>query len=254
MNISSGNSSGNNNNNNNNNSNNSSGNKSTNSKVLRLVNNHNNELSYSSLNIDELIRAAKYREVYEIYEYKELEYAANQFNNIVNVKDIDTLYGAMMITAALNEEIVNSKFVWKRVNPEIKKKTAWLKGLWKSLQFLFKKEYAGFFQEIESLVNDKSKLPPQIAILTEALRDRIRSNQYQLINEAYTTISIDRASSLLGLNKTSLPNYSKEKGWTYDEKANLITTATNKAKTLDLGTDTIILEKLTRIVNHLELE
>lgn len=88
----------------------------------------------------------------------------------------------------------NARFLWKRIPTQVKSSKTELAAIWKVGKSLWNKNYVEFYKNLHPLgSNDTYKA------LAAALLDSVRQQTFVLLSKAYTTLSVNDASTYLGL-------------------------------------------------------
>lgn len=185
---------------------------------------------------------------------------------------------------------LTSKFVWKRIPQDMKKKSKDLQIIWKvsnaathstirlrrstplmintnltcfCLLFLLlllqlltplhRLDYSTFFSSSSSLPSSLSV--PLLQRLVARLRDQVKTDNIDNIRKAYTVIGVEQAAALLGTPKEETAAFLLSLGWTADPQAPsefFLPTPLALPKQRDISTQQI--EQLTSYIVQLERE
>lgn len=165
-------------------------------------------------------------------------------------RDSEVWFCIQLFAAALADEPLSAKFVWKRIPADMKKKSKDLAGTWKLLSALLRRDFSAFFAQSIAL---HAAFSPLVQRLNQALRGEVQARNLVAIRVAYALVSVDQAAPLLGLSKAEVPAFLLKEGWTPDAQAPtqfFTPTPADTKKARDISQQQI--EQLTKYVTHLE--
>ncbi|KAB2088600.1 hypothetical protein ERO13_A03G004600v2 [Gossypium hirsutum] len=144
------------------------------------------------------------------------------------------------------DDINSARFLWKSIPPAIKESQPEVVAAWKIGQKLWTRDYAGVYEAIRGF-----DWTQQTQVLVAAFSELYTKRMFELLQSAYSTISIEDAAQFLGMSEEDASNYVLGQGWTVDPTSRMITVmkqAIVKEQKLDPGK----LQRLTEYVFHLE--
>ncbi|KAK5847279.1 COP9 signalosome complex subunit 8 [Gossypium arboreum] len=144
------------------------------------------------------------------------------------------------------DDINSARFLWKSIPPAIKESQPEVVAAWKIGQKLWTRDYAGVYEAIRGF-----DWTQQTQVLVAAFSELYTKRMFELLQSAYSTISIQDAAQFLGMSEEDASNYVLGQGWTVDPTSRMITVmkqAIVKEQKLDPGK----LQRLTEYVFHLE--
>lgn len=157
----------------------------------------------------------------------------------------DWPYAVQMFGYLINNDLDNSRFVYKRAPAIIKEKDLQVQAAWKITQGLWTQDY----QTVHSTLKDHlwSDLVSPVA---RYLHDVVRARVIALVSRAYTTISTADAATFLGLPSAEAIEMVQGMGWEL-QSANMLKVK-SVAVAEDKRTTPLQLQQLTEYVVHLE--
>ncbi|KAE8713787.1 COP9 signalosome complex subunit 8 [Hibiscus syriacus] len=157
------------------------------------------------------------------------------------------------------DDVNSARFLWKSIPATIKESQPELVAAWKIGQKLWTRDYAGVYEAIRGF-----DWTQQTQVLVAAFSGKAFSNHsfhsnlklytkrmFELLQSAYSTISIQDAAQFLGMSEEDATNYVLRQGWAVDPTSRMLTVtkqAVVKGQKLDPGK----LQRLTEYVFHLE--
>ncbi|KAH6948449.1 hypothetical protein HPB50_024516 [Hyalomma asiaticum] len=122
-------------------------------------------------------------------------------------------YGQLLAIYLLQNDLPNAKFLWKRIPQEIKQSHTELGHIWKVGQGLWFKDFPAIYNGLAQEWPDHIK--PIMQELGGKFK-RTRRRALVLVAKAYSSISLDDASSFLGIPKLELADVVNPLGWSVD--------------------------------------
>ncbi|XP_039029363.1 COP9 signalosome complex subunit 8-like [Hibiscus syriacus] len=142
---------------------------------------------------------------------------------------------------------INSvRFLWKSIPATIKESQSELVAAWKIGQTLWTRDYAGVYEAIRGF-----DWTQQTRVLVAAFSELYTKRMFELLQSAYSTISIQDAAQFLGMSEEDAANYVLRQGWTVDPTSPMLT-VTKQAIVKEQKLDSGKLQRLTEYVFHLE--
>lgn len=127
------------------------------------------------------------------------------------------VYKQLLVIYLIDSDVINAKFLWKRIPEQIKSENVELQNIWKIGQFLWKKKFANVFTAVSS---------QQWSMVTQPLLTKLLSNLRtritDLIARAYSIVKIEDTCLLVGLDETQVIELALEKSWEIDMDNKLI--------------------------------
>ncbi|KAE8678009.1 COP9 signalosome complex subunit 8 [Hibiscus syriacus] len=157
------------------------------------------------------------------------------------------------------DDVNSARFLWKSIPATIKESQPELVAAWKIGQKLWTRDYAGVYEAIRGF-----DWTQQTRVLVAAFSGKAFSNHnfrcnsklytkrmFELLQSAYSTISIQDAAQFLGMSEEDATNYVLRQGWTVDPTSPMLT-VTKQAIVKEQKLDPGKLQRLTEYVFHLE--
>ncbi|KAG4156337.1 hypothetical protein ERO13_D03G167900v2 [Gossypium hirsutum] len=144
------------------------------------------------------------------------------------------------------DDINSARFLWKSIPPAIKESQPEVVAAWKIGQKLWTRDYAGVYEAIRGF-----DWTQQTQVLVAAFSELYTKRMFELLQSAYSTISIQDAAQFLGMSEEDASNYVLGQGWTVDPTSRMIT-VTKQAIVKEQKLDPGKLQRLTEYVFHLE--
>ncbi|PPD94441.1 hypothetical protein GOBAR_DD08570 [Gossypium barbadense] len=153
------------------------------------------------------------------------------------------------------DDINSARFLWKSIPPAIKESQPEVVAAWKIGQKLWTRDYAGVYEAIRGF-----DWTQQTQVLVAAFSGKAFSiivfilytkRMFELLQSAYSTISIQDAAQFLGMSEEDASNYVLGQGWTVNPTSRMIT-VTKQAIVKEQKLDPGKLQRLTEYVFHLE--
>ncbi|XP_038990521.1 COP9 signalosome complex subunit 8-like [Hibiscus syriacus] len=144
------------------------------------------------------------------------------------------------------DDVNSARFLWKSIPATIKESQPELVAAWKIGQKLWTRDYAGVYEAIRGF-----DWTQQTQVLVAAFSELYTKRMFELLQSAYSTISIQDAAQFLGMSEEDATNYVLRQGWAVDPTSRMLTVtkqAVVKGQKLDPGK----LQRLTEYVFHLE--
>lgn len=121
------------------------------------------------------------------------------------------VYKQLLTVYLIQNEILNAKFLWKRIPEQLKNDNNEILNLWKIGQYLWKREFPNVYTAVSSM-EWSPLLQPMLVKLVEELRNRL----LRLVGNAYSIIKIDTLCQMLGLAETEVVEIILSKAWEID--------------------------------------
>merc|ERR1712002_605239 len=126
-------------------------------------------------------------------------------------------YKQLLIIYLIDNDVVNAKFLWKRIPPTIKADNSELHAIWKIGQFLWKRDFANVYVSAKA-ETWSSVVQPLVDKLIVNLRNRMVS----LVAQAYSAIRLTELGKLLGLDEAATIELVATESWEIDKENKLV--------------------------------
>ena len=178
-------------------------------------------------------------------------------NELVNQDDThEDIYKQLIIYYLLENEPMKAKFLWKRIPSHLKQQgQSELNQLWTFSEFLIKRQYSEAFGLINKHQNankiqflSNTDLNSLITLLVEKTKERI----LDLINVAYSSISLNDISSLFSITTDEVLKLALAREWTQDDSKQFLITRRKQDKEISNIHNKIQMQQLTNLVSYLD--
>ncbi|KAF3434966.1 hypothetical protein FNV43_RR22053 [Rhamnella rubrinervis] len=116
------------------------------------------------------------------------------------------------------DDINSARFLWKTIPTTIKENQPEVVAAWKVGQKLWMRDYRGVHEAIREF--DWSQ---EAQNLVAAFSELYTKKMFQLLQSAYSTISIQDTALFLGMNEDQATNYVVQQGWIVDPATQMLT-------------------------------
>jgi len=174
-----------------------------------------------------------------------------------NTQTPPEVYAQLLVTYLIQNDLVNSKFLWQRIPTNIKTDKE-LENIWKIGKLLWKREFNSFFN---SITNEtwSSVIAPLMVKLRESQRERL----VNLVTQSYSIISFSKLEQLIGCDEVQLTEIASVKLWELDIENKMVKINNLSTNLLTMNLTSIeneeankqcdrLLNKLTNYVTFLE--
>ncbi|XP_053212114.1 COP9 signalosome complex subunit 8-like [Panonychus citri] len=168
----------------------------------------------------------------------------------LEMKEIESAdYEKLLVIYLAQNDLINAKFLWKRIPVTIKEKSDCLKLIWEVGKCLMTNDFAGVYGKI-----DGQTWPIHVSPIMEQLRKDHQSRLIQLISKGYTKISLEDVIKTTGCSsQEEMIKLGQSVGWKTDVPFGF---TIDKNVTIDeensFSSNQEQLEKLTDYVSFLE--
>ncbi|CAL8082435.1 unnamed protein product [Calicophoron daubneyi] len=111
----------------------------------------------------------------------------------------------------LKMDLLNAKFLWKRIPTPVKGSSTHLKKLWNLGQLLIRRQITAFFQAADKLIEESNS--ETLIYIVRQICERQRQRVTDLVTSAYSCVSIEFLSSLLNLPESEAILPLTSRGW-----------------------------------------
>merc|ERR1712179_115083 len=127
------------------------------------------------------------------------------------------VYKQLLAIYLIDNDVINAKFLWKRIPEETKASNPELANIWHIGQSLWKRDFENVYVKA-SAVEWSSVTKPLIDHLCASLRTRMTT----LIANAYSVIAVPDVSKLLGFSVDEAMEFARSQTWVVDDENQLI--------------------------------
>ncbi|KAF4384948.1 hypothetical protein F8388_010546 [Cannabis sativa] len=170
-------------------------------------------------------------------------------------------YAIHLLGHIYSDDTNSARFLWKSIPAAIKDNQPELLAAWKIGQKLWVRDYGGvheairgfdWSQQVQGLVAAFSGKSLQNLILSIVLDTKLYTQKmFQLLQSAYSTISIQDTALFLGMNEDNATNYVVQQGWILDAASQMLTVK-KQPLVKEQKLDPSKLQNLTEYVFYLE--
>ncbi|XP_004299964.1 PREDICTED: COP9 signalosome complex subunit 8 [Fragaria vesca subsp. vesca] len=143
-------------------------------------------------------------------------------------------------------DINSMRFLWKSMPSAVKENNREVQAAWRIGQKLWVRDYVGVYEAIHGF-----NWSQEAEGLVAAFSDLYTKKMFQLLQSAYSTISIQDTSLFLNMNDDDVKNYVQQQGWIVDPASQMITVKKQPIVT-EQKLNPSKLQNLTEYVFHLE--
>uniref|UniRef100_G3MRD5 COP9 signalosome complex subunit 8 n=1 Tax=Amblyomma maculatum TaxID=34609 RepID=G3MRD5_AMBMU len=183
-------------------------------------------------------RMQEYKKLAADLEQQELQAS----NGIANPQT----YSQLLAIYLLQSDLVNAKLLWKRIPREIKLYHPEIRNIWKVGQAIWNKDFPAMHASLTQ------EWPEHVKFVMQELRVRMKRRALTLVTKAYSSISVDHACSLMGIDKPELAAVVNSLGWAFDGTRAMVFPKPPAATNEDPSTAEEHLSKLTNFSSFLE--
>ncbi|KAM6581137.1 hypothetical protein CsatA_004911 [Cannabis sativa] len=155
-------------------------------------------------------------------------------------------YAIHLLGHIYSDDTNSARFLWKSIPAAIKDNQPELLAAWKIGQKLWVRDYGGVHEAIRGF--DWSQ---QVQGLVAAFSELYTKKMFQLLQSAYSTISIQDTALFLGMNEDTTTNYVVQQGWILDAASQMLTVK-KQPLVKEQKLDPSKLQNLTEYVFYLE--
>ncbi|XP_030478932.1 COP9 signalosome complex subunit 8 isoform X2 [Cannabis sativa] len=155
-------------------------------------------------------------------------------------------YAIHLLGHIYSDDTNSARFLWKSIPAAIKDNQPELLAAWKIGQKLWVRDYGGVHEAIRGF--DWSQ---QVQGLVAAFSELYTKKMFQLLQSAYSTISIQDTALFLGMNEDNATNYVVQQGWILDAASQMLTVK-KQPLVKEQKLDPSKLQNLTEYVFYLE--
>ncbi|EGC28488.1 hypothetical protein DICPUDRAFT_160083 [Dictyostelium purpureum] len=163
--------------------------------------------------IDSFVKANDFKKVRQYCENLEIEGRVHSKHQLDTIK---SYYGIYMLTLLIENDIVNAKLLYKRIPQDFKNSNQPLKNIWNIVKSISQSDSTSTYKALSEGLGD------DYAPLLNTLKKLYQSRTFNLISDAYSSITVNDCSSFLGLSNDDTISFTTSKGWTFDKESNTL--------------------------------
>ncbi|XP_064646661.1 COP9 signalosome complex subunit 8-like [Lineus longissimus] len=126
------------------------------------------------------------------------------------------VYGQLLAAYLLQNDLPNSKYLWKRIPAAVKTANPELGNIWSVGQKIWLRDFPGVYESL------KKEWSESIQPLMTALADSTRKRALLLVSQAYSSICIEDFSAFVGVPASDAAKIAIEEGWQADSQSKMI--------------------------------
>ncbi|ONK77493.1 uncharacterized protein A4U43_C02F7130 [Asparagus officinalis] len=160
--------------------------------------------------------------------------------------EIEWPYAIHLLGHFYINDLNSARFLWKSIPSHVKEAQPEIVAVWKIGQCLWTRDYAGVFGAVHGF-----EWSADVAGIVTAFSESYTKRMFQLLQSAYSTITVADAAHFMGMSEDDATKYALQHGWTLDSSSNMLTVRKPivvKQQKLDPSK----LQRLTEYVYHLE--
>ncbi|XP_004485521.1 COP9 signalosome complex subunit 8 [Cicer arietinum] len=158
----------------------------------------------------------------------------------------DWPYAIHLLSHFYVHDINSARFLWKSIPSSIKETQPEVTAVWKIGQQLWLRNYSGVHEAIRGF-----EWSQELQGFVAAFSELYTKEMFQLLVNAYSTISVEDAALFLGMSEDDATSYVLQQGWTVDYASRMLTVKKQPVVT-EQKLDPRKLQQLTEYVFHLE--
>ncbi|KAM1120335.1 hypothetical protein FF1_044361 [Malus domestica] len=155
-------------------------------------------------------------------------------------------YAIHLLALIYAGDINSVRFLWKSMPVAVKESNPEVIAAWKIGQKLWVRDYGGVYEAIRGY-----EWSQDAEGLVAAFSDLYTKKMFQLLQSAYSTISIQDTALFLGMSEDDVTTYVLQQGWVVDPASQMVTVKKHPIIT-EQKLDASTLQSLTEYVFHLE--
>eukprot|EP00243_Klebsormidium_subtile_P011081 TRINITY_DN6122_c0_g1_i2.p1 TRINITY_DN6122_c0_g1~~TRINITY_DN6122_c0_g1_i2.p1 ORF type:complete len:182 (+),score=9.55 TRINITY_DN6122_c0_g1_i2:295-840(+) len=163
-----------------------------------------------------------------------------------NTLDADWPYVLHLLGHVILQDLNSARFLWKRIPQPIKLSNPELQAAWRIVQALWQHDRPGVHRALKGYAWTQ---PAQG--LVSAIAEEFGIQMFKLLSTAYSSMYVDEAARILGVNNAETTALALQRGWSVDPSSNILTT-TKSSEGAEQKTDVSHLQNLTDYVFQLE--
>jgi len=118
------------------------------------------------------------------------------------------LYSVHLLGYLIIDDLVNARYLWKRIPDEIKKVDTEICAIWNIGKSLWLEDTVSFYKNIHSYAWENLT-----STLVDILKAKYSERTIELLSNAYSIVTLDTICQHLGLSSGDAINLVKSRGW-----------------------------------------
>ncbi|KAL1124800.1 hypothetical protein AAG570_001421 [Ranatra chinensis] len=157
------------------------------------------------------------------------------------------LYTKLLAIYLYQNDLCNAKFLWKRIPSSVKAGHPELELVWSVGRAMWKRDAPAVFTALNG-----TQWSENVGPIMRSLVGKVRERGLRLVAQAYSSLSIDTCSSLLGLSPSEVVEFANQQGWGVDDNKMMISPVRPPPPITHITSSEDQLHKLTDFVAFLE--
>ncbi|KAN0037040.1 hypothetical protein ACTFIV_002372 [Dictyostelium citrinum] len=145
-----------------------------------------------------------------------LDYCQRQEIESKNIELIKSYYGVYLLSYLINNDVINAKHLWKRIPNDFKQSNQQLKNIYTIIKSISQTNPTIIYTSLSTNIGDE--YTPFIT----ALKDNFQTRTFELISNAYSSITVNDCSLYLGISPDDTIKFTTSKGWEHDKASNTL--------------------------------
>ncbi|KAN0015536.1 hypothetical protein ACTFIU_008271 [Dictyostelium citrinum] len=175
-----------------------------------------------------------------------LDYCQRQEIESKNIELIKSYYGVYLLSYLINNDVINAKHLWKRIPNDFKQSNQQLKNIYTIIKSISQTNPTITYTSLSTNIGDE--YTPFIT----ALKDNFQTRTFELISNAYSSITVNDCSLYLGISPDDTIQFTTSKGWEHDKASNTLKPVPIQKQVSGLPTGNQQIRSLTSYVLFLE--
>ncbi|KAG6483434.1 hypothetical protein ZIOFF_060081 [Zingiber officinale] len=159
----------------------------------------------------------------------------------------DWPYAVHLLGYIFVNDLNSARFLWKSMPMENKESSPEVVAVWKIGKNLWNRDYSRVYEAIREF-----EWSAELAGMVAAFSEKYTEKMFQMLNSAYSTISVEEVAKFLGMSEDKATNYSLQHGWKLDTSCKMLTVLKPITVTSQRLLGSSKLQRLTEYVFHLE--
>ncbi|BES89314.1 cop9 signalosome complex subunit [Nesidiocoris tenuis] len=123
------------------------------------------------------------------------------------------VFAKLLAIYLLQNDLCNAKLLWKRIPQSVKAQNLEIGKIWTVGKAMWLRDSPGVFSALSS-----TQWSDEIAPIMAALVDKVRERCLGLVSQAYTSVTLETLSKLLGVNPSEAAAVAQKNGWNVEDK------------------------------------
>ncbi|KAF5282720.1 hypothetical protein FQR65_LT02717 [Abscondita terminalis] len=175
---------------------------------------------------------------------KELEKQELEAPNGISLPQV---YAQLLAIYLYQNDLCNAKYLWKRIPINVKSSNPELGNIWTVGQHMWKRDFPSIYKALNAVTWSDS-----VAEIMKILHEKVRSRAIDIIEQAYSSITLDMVAAMTGLANEVAGVACIERGWSVEMDTHMIHPVRSNTQSSGDTSSEDQLYKLTEFVSFLE--